>query len=283
MTEYPLSDEGTARGEATAPSGGQLQPMTDPFKVAEEAWAAKSTPAGAPRPRPRRASRLYGWAVDRLGRSLEEKNVGLAIALNSSSGLVDAAQKFWTRYIATSRRWQRAGVTPSNAEAKLRESRKGVRYDNVGRQILTRGDRRIIRLLIRSTNYNEGGDAEAALVYLRGILRAGVWQRPAESIDPADSHGRDRRGGTTEVHIDPNVRCENNETFAGFEDVVGDFPKVGDWVTVREPESGFTFSGRITRISPDDRLVYLSVDWQHFGEGCGDGDDSRPLENGGQR
>ena len=32
---------------------------------------------------------------------------------------------------------------------------------------------------------------------------------------------------TTEILIDPNVRVAGNETFSGFEDVVGEFPAEG--------------------------------------------------------
>ncbi|MGW4848236.1 hypothetical protein [Nocardia brasiliensis] len=65
----------------------------------------------------------------------------------------------------------------------------------------------------------------------------------------------------TEVHIDPNVRVQNNETFAGFEDVRGPFPQPGDRVVVRETESNVIGCGRITRVSHEDRIVYLAVDW----------------------
>ena len=64
------------------------------------------------------------------------------------------------------------------------------------------------------------------------------------------------------VMIDPNVRVAGNQTFSGFEDVLGDgLPDPGDRVIVREPESGVTGSAVVTRLDFDDRLIYLTVDW----------------------
>ena len=66
---------------------------------------------------------------------------------------------------------------------------------------------------------------------------------------------------TTEILIDPNVRVANNETFSGFEDVVGDFPEENMRVRVREPESNVVGEGVVTRIDENDKLVYIAVEW----------------------
>ncbi|MGV8874266.1 MAG: hypothetical protein ACOH2Q_17160 [Rhodococcus sp. (in: high G+C Gram-positive bacteria)] len=70
----------------------------------------------------------------------------------------------------------------------------------------------------------------------------------------------------TEIAIDPNVRVRNDETFSGFEDVKGDFPKVGDTVRVREPESNVVGAAKVTRISAADSLIYLAVEWDNLAE-----------------
>jgi len=64
----------------------------------------------------------------------------------------------------------------------------------------------------------------------------------------------------TRVAIDPNVRVRGNDTYAGFEDVVGPLT-VGELVEVYEAESGLIGEGRVTEIDGDRELVYLSVDW----------------------
>ncbi|MEE2056268.1 hypothetical protein [Rhodococcus artemisiae] len=70
---------------------------------------------------------------------------------------------------------------------------------------------------------------------------------------------------TTTLAIDPNVRVERNETYAGFEDVLsgrlGDVHE-GDVVTVTEPESGLTGQGTVSRIDSIKELVYIAVDWK---------------------
>ena len=66
---------------------------------------------------------------------------------------------------------------------------------------------------------------------------------------------------TTEILIDPNVRVAGNETFSGFEDVVGDLPSEGAHVRVREPESNIVGQGVVTRVDEGDRLIYLAIDW----------------------
>jgi hypothetical protein len=65
----------------------------------------------------------------------------------------------------------------------------------------------------------------------------------------------------TEILIDPNVRVAGNETFSGFEDVVGDLPAEGARVRVREPESNIVGEGVVTRVDEHDRLIYLAIDW----------------------
>ena len=75
---------------------------------------------------------------------------------------------------------------------------------------------------------------------------------------------------TIEVHIDPNVRVTGNQTRVGYEDVKGGpIPVVGQRVLVREPESDIIGLGEVTRLMPEQRLIYLAVDWkslvpQHF-------------------
>ncbi len=62
------------------------------------------------------------------------------------------------------------------------------------------------------------------------------------------------------IDIDPNVRVHGNDTYAGFEDVVGPL-SVGSEVAVRESEVGLLGIGWITEIDVQRELVYLSVDW----------------------
>lgn len=64
----------------------------------------------------------------------------------------------------------------------------------------------------------------------------------------------------TRVQIDPNIRVENNWTFAGEEDVLGPIIEGAD-VEVFEPEADLVGVGRIERYDPEYGLVYLSVDW----------------------
>jgi hypothetical protein len=68
------------------------------------------------------------------------------------------------------------------------------------------------------------------------------------------------------IEIDPNVRVENNETFAGFEDLFGDVDelKVGDWMTVMCDETDLIGDAHVTRIDRDSRLIYLAVNWSSF-------------------
>lgn len=66
----------------------------------------------------------------------------------------------------------------------------------------------------------------------------------------------------TIIDIDPNVRTAGNETYSGWEDVHGDWPSIGDAVTVREPESGIEGTARVTDIEDKGQLIYLAVNWQ---------------------
>ena len=69
------------------------------------------------------------------------------------------------------------------------------------------------------------------------------------------------------IDIDPNVRVYNNETYSGYEDIHGDFPRVGDAVTVREPESNVVGSAIVTSMRDADQLIYLKVDWPSLRQG----------------
>lgn len=64
----------------------------------------------------------------------------------------------------------------------------------------------------------------------------------------------------TRIEIDPNVRTRGNQTYSGFEDVVGDL-MIGAGVEVFESEASIVGFGRITDINVEHRLVYLAVDW----------------------
>jgi hypothetical protein len=66
----------------------------------------------------------------------------------------------------------------------------------------------------------------------------------------------------TEILIDPNVRVEDNLTFSGFEDVIGDIPREGEYVVVREPEGNLSTIGHVQRVDQHDELVYLAVNWR---------------------
>jgi hypothetical protein len=66
----------------------------------------------------------------------------------------------------------------------------------------------------------------------------------------------------TVIDIDPNVRTAGNETYAGWEDVHGAMPSIGELVVVREPESGITGTARVTDIEDKGQLIYLAVLWK---------------------
>jgi hypothetical protein len=82
-----------------------------------------------------------------------------------------------------------------------------------------------------------------------------------QSGSPRRSPKKEGGNVTTEILIDPNVRVAGNETFSGFEDVVGDFPAEGARVRVRELESNIVGEGVVTRVDEHDRLIYLAIDW----------------------
>lgn len=63
------------------------------------------------------------------------------------------------------------------------------------------------------------------------------------------------------IAIDPNVRVHGNQTYAGFEDIDGPVPRVGEPVTVHEPESSLSGTAHVARVDEKTLLVYLEVDW----------------------
>lgn len=64
----------------------------------------------------------------------------------------------------------------------------------------------------------------------------------------------------TYIAIDLNVRTEDNQTYVGFEDADRSV-RVGQYVTVVEPESGIQGSAVVTRVDAERSLIYLAVDW----------------------
>lgn len=68
----------------------------------------------------------------------------------------------------------------------------------------------------------------------------------------------------TQITIDPNIRIRNNWTYAGFEDVEGQFPGVGGDVIAVEAESGLSGPARVVDINAAKQLIYLAVDWLLF-------------------
>ncbi|MFC9761664.1 hypothetical protein [Rhodococcus jostii] len=69
---------------------------------------------------------------------------------------------------------------------------------------------------------------------------------------------------TITIVIDPNLRVGDNNTLAGFDDVIeGSSDLVaGLHVGVLEPESGLFGDARIVRIDHGKKLVELAVDWK---------------------
>ena len=61
------------------------------------------------------------------------------------------------------------------------------------------------------------------------------------------------------VEIDLNVRSGVDQTYAGFEDVTGDLPSVGDIVDVFESESGLVGIGQVLELRHEARIVVLGV------------------------
>ncbi|OZC84491.1 hypothetical protein CH282_15250 [Rhodococcus sp. 06-418-1B] len=65
--------------------------------------------------------------------------------------------------------------------------------------------------------------------------------------------------------IDPNVRVEANETYAGFEDLLdGSMADLspGAHVVVREPESNLVGDGTVSSVDYLRQLIYISIDWK---------------------
>jgi hypothetical protein len=65
----------------------------------------------------------------------------------------------------------------------------------------------------------------------------------------------------TVIAIDLNVRVRGEQTYAGFEDVEGPLPRVGDTVRVRESESRVQGTAVVTEVDQARQIVYLAVDW----------------------
>lgn len=65
------------------------------------------------------------------------------------------------------------------------------------------------------------------------------------------------------IVIDPNVRIENNWTFAGFEDVFGDVDKLNpdDWVTAMWDETDQVFDAKVVCLDFERHIITLAVDW----------------------
>ena len=65
------------------------------------------------------------------------------------------------------------------------------------------------------------------------------------------------------IVIDPNVRIQNNWTYAGFEDVFGDVNGLnpGDWVTAMWAETDQIFDAKVVCLDFERRLIDLAVDW----------------------
>lgn len=68
----------------------------------------------------------------------------------------------------------------------------------------------------------------------------------------------------TQILIDPNVRVEGNETFAGFEDVRGSLPSEGEQIIAIVEDTDVVGLAHVTRVSPEDRLIYLAVEWDRL-------------------
>jgi hypothetical protein len=66
------------------------------------------------------------------------------------------------------------------------------------------------------------------------------------------------------IVIDPNVRIENNWTYAGFEDVFGDVDALrpDDWVTAMWDETDMIFDAKVVCLDFERRIIDLAVDWK---------------------
>ncbi len=63
------------------------------------------------------------------------------------------------------------------------------------------------------------------------------------------------------IEIDLNIRVRGNQTYAGYENVSGALPAIGDHVEVFESESGLVGSGIVVELDDKRQIVYLDVDW----------------------
>jgi hypothetical protein len=68
----------------------------------------------------------------------------------------------------------------------------------------------------------------------------------------------------TRVTIDLNVRLAHNLTFAGYEDIHGAVPEVGECVWAWEEESNLYARAIVVEIKPEIGLIYLAVAWGEF-------------------
>lgn len=62
------------------------------------------------------------------------------------------------------------------------------------------------------------------------------------------------------VRIDPNLRINGNQTFAGPGDVEGEVV-IGYPVRVHDPESGLLGDGVAVGFDADEQLLRIAVDW----------------------
>lgn len=79
--------------------------------------------------------------------------------------------------------------------------------------------------------------------------------------EPADFLAPPTATVDSRVEIDLNVRLSGSRTVVGFSNVEGSSPRVGDRVGVHESESGYVGTATVIEVNPDQRLVYLVVDW----------------------
>ena len=65
------------------------------------------------------------------------------------------------------------------------------------------------------------------------------------------------------VAIDPNVRTIENHTYAGREDLFGNFDDlhVGDYIVAMAAETNMVLDATVVRIDPLTHVIHMSVDW----------------------
>ena len=68
----------------------------------------------------------------------------------------------------------------------------------------------------------------------------------------------------TRIIIDLNVRLTANLTFAGYEDIIGPVPQVGDAVEAWEQEGNICAPAVVVVTKPEIGLIYLAVAWREF-------------------